>query len=470
MENKRTDLSPEKVFGNKDNYFNWGRWVSPVLEYEAWLDWCKTKHAKEFGLIDKEPVIFSIDGNYFIPKNGAYKQIEDWAAKEYESGDFVISEKIIGIAERLSNECLKMADGLNSDLSFDDFKKAIELISDIRFPWASCFPIGDTGEKFLHKYASEKNITIQDATELIPHLPNSLNDDQKKLSELRSLIESKGLEFDIEKIRQADPKLASDIEKHQKDTEYIGTHHFWGDERTVGRLLEAVKNSSPVKEETSLTENKIKGLDIIARATKWRLECAQSSAYLAYKLRPFMTKVAKDHGLEYNDIIFLLSDEIKDLIENNTDYLETIRQRQEAPGIVKIDGCIYVVVGEVLDSWIEFFGLANEHKKVDEFKGSIGSKGYARGVVAIVLKPSDQAKVMPGMVLVAPETTPDYIPSMGKAAAFVTDQGGITSHAAIVAREMRKPCIIGTKIATQVLKDGDMVEVDADNGVVRIIK
>ena len=59
---------------------------------------------------------------------------------------------------------------------------------------------------------------------------------------------------------------------------------------------------------------------------------------------------------------------------------------------------------------------------------------------------------------------------MKKAGAFVTNEGGITCHAAIVAREMKKPCIIGTKIATKVLKDGDLVEVDAENGVVRVIK
>jgi pyruvate,water dikinase len=58
---------------------------------------------------------------------------------------------------------------------------------------------------------------------------------------------------------------------------------------------------------------------------------------------------------------------------------------------------------------------------------------------------------------------------MRKAGAIITDIGGITSHAAIVSREMKKPCIIATKIATQVLKDGDLVEVDADNGVVRIL-
>ncbi len=59
---------------------------------------------------------------------------------------------------------------------------------------------------------------------------------------------------------------------------------------------------------------------------------------------------------------------------------------------------------------------------------------------------------------------------MKKAIGFITDEGGITCHAAIVAREMNKHCIIGTKIVTKVLKDGDLVEVDADKGVVKIFK
>lgn len=66
-------------------------------------------------------------------------------------------------------------------------------------------------------------------------------------------------------------------------------------------------------------------------------------------------------------------------------------------------------------------------------------------------------------------TNPDLIIAMGKAAAIVTEEGGITSHAAIVSREMKKPCIIATKNATQVLQDGDMVEVDADKGVIKIL-
>ena len=74
-----------------------------------------------------------------------------------------------------------------------------------------------------------------------------------------------------------------------------------------------------------------------------------------------------------------------------------------------------------------------------------------------------------GDILVSPMTTPNFVPAMKLAAAIVTDEGGVMCHAAIVAREMKKPCIIGTKIATKVLKDGDIVEVDADKGVVKIL-
>ena len=62
------------------------------------------------------------------------------------------------------------------------------------------------------------------------------------------------------------------------------------------------------------------------------------------------------------------------------------------------------------------------------------------------------------------------VSAMIKALAIVTDIGGLMSHAAIISRELKIPCIIGTKIATQVLHDGDLVEVDANNGIIKILK
>ncbi len=105
-----------------------------------------------------------------------------------------------------------------------------------------------------------------------------------------------------------------------------------------------------------------------------------------------------------------------------------------------------------------------------EAKGQIAFKGKVSGIVRIVKNRKQAAEVGVGDIIVSPMTTPDFIDAMKKAAAFVTDEGGITCHAAIVAREMKKPCVIGTKIATQIFKDGDMVEVDAEKGIVRIVK
>jgi pyruvate,water dikinase len=108
-------------------------------------------------------------------------------------------------------------------------------------------------------------------------------------------------------------------------------------------------------------------------------------------------------------------------------------------------------------------------EEVRELKGQVAYKGKVSGKVRIVLTWDEAENFQDNEILVTSMTTPDFLPIMKKAAAFVTDEGGITCHAAIVARETKKPCIIGTKVATQVLADGDEVEVDADNGVVKII-
>ncbi len=108
-------------------------------------------------------------------------------------------------------------------------------------------------------------------------------------------------------------------------------------------------------------------------------------------------------------------------------------------------------------------------ENLKEIKGQTAMGGKVRGPVRILHKKAEIPELQDGEVLVTTMTTPDYLPAMNKAIAFITDEGGITCHAAIVAREIGKPCIIGTKIATRALKTGDLVEVDADNGVIKIL-
>lgn len=108
--------------------------------------------------------------------------------------------------------------------------------------------------------------------------------------------------------------------------------------------------------------------------------------------------------------------------------------------------------------------------KHNEIKGQIACKWKTKWIAKIVIHPNDLNKVWKWDILVSQTTFPSFIWAMQKALAFITDEWWITCHAAIISREMNKPCIIGTKIATKVLKDGDLVEVDAENGVVRVLE
>ncbi|KND47451.1 MAG: pyruvate, water dikinase [Parcubacteria bacterium C7867-004] len=148
---------------------------------------------------------------------------------------------------------------------------------------------------------------------------------------------------------------------------------------------------------------------------------------------------------------------------------ETLEARMN--GVVSVDGKERFVMS--LEQFAkehpkyEFEGLFDAVDQVSEVKGQVAQKGMVTGRVRIVKNKMQMTNVTDGDILVSPMTTPDFLSAMHRAAAFVTDEGGIMCHAAIVARELKKPCVIGAKIATKVFKDGDMVEVDAEKGIVR---
>ncbi len=92
------------------------------------------------------------------------------------------------------------------------------------------------------------------------------------------------------------------------------------------------------------------------------------------------------------------------------------------------------------------------------------SPGIARGNVRVLRRPEEGARLIAGEILVAPMTSPDWVPTIRRAAALVTDSGGVTSHAAIVSRELHIPCVVGTRTATRVLRDGEEITVDGSKG------
>ena len=148
-----------------------------------------------------------------------------------------------------------------------------------------------------------------------------------------------------------------------------------------------------------------------------------------------------------------------------------ILKRKEGISLIITNGKVERYTGKQAKAVLEqLLAESAPTDKINSIKGIPASKGIAKGLV-FVGKDGYYAsrKIKKGQILVASMTTVDYLPAMKKASAIVTDDGGITSHAAIISRELGIPCIVGTKIATKVLKDGDLVEVNANKGEVKIL-
>ena len=132
---------------------------------------------------------------------------------------------------------------------------------------------------------------------------------------------------------------------------------------------------------------------------------------------------------------------------------------------------VYYIAGEKIKNGPnKFMKLVETEGNSNTLRGDCACPGVIKSRVNLILNISHIFKFKKGDILVAPFTNVNYLPIMNRAAAILTETGGLTSHAAIVARELKKPCVVGIKNLIATLKDGDLVEVDADKGVVKIVK
>lgn len=183
-------------------------------------------------------------------------------------------------------------------------------------------------------------------------------------------------------------------------------------------------------------------------------------------------EIANRMKIDLQDISYVTEEEIIDFLSNGIIIpKEMINERKKGFVIYfNQEKSIVCKSGKDITPILNELGIVIFEEFSEEIKGIPASSGKAKGIVKIVKGVSDLSKIQKGDILVAVTTHPDYVPAMQKAVAIVTDEGGITSHAAIVSRELELPCIVGTKYATKSLKDGDYIEVDVDLGIIRKIK
>ncbi len=198
--------------------------------------------------------------------------------------------------------------------------------------------------------------------------------------------------------------------------------------------------------------------------TKFHRRYAQLRAL--YAMRRVFAEIERRFNLSFAQSRLLLTQEYRQLLVDGTFDPAVLKEREKLCVLYAEKGASVVFLGAEAK---KMAGEAEERHDLSasQLSGQCASLGKAKGAAKIILSPADSPKMRQGDILVAIATNPDIVPAMKKAAAIVTEQGGVTCHAAIVSRELGIPCVIGKKIATKWLNVGDLVEVDAAKGIVR---
>jgi len=196
----------------------------------------------------------------------------------------------------------------------------------------------------------------------------------------------------------------------------------------------------------------------------WRDERKVFLQMLSLGFRKVALGAAKEFKVDPKVVEFAFFKEADEIPQNPQKFLE--RKDKSLLLIPKGQDFGQIIVGHEVESFFQEFMASSE---VKEIKGIVASPGKVVGKANVILRQHQFFEFEEGDILVTTMTRPEFVPLMKKASAIITDEGGLTCHAAIVSRELKKPCIVGTKEATRVLKTGDRVEVDANSGIVRKI-
>ena len=185
----------------------------------------------------------------------------------------------------------------------------------------------------------------------------------------------------------------------------------------------------------------------------------------------FLQQFSALTGIEADKLQWFNYEDIYDFVLSKKKFVEEeYEKRRKAYFLSNENGTLTYLIGNDATKKIKEY-YSQDLQGIIEIKGVCSSPGKISGRVKVCSGYQEAIKkVELGDILVTGMTLLDYAPAMRKAAAIITDEGGITCHAAIVSREMGKPCLTSTKIATQVLKDNDLIELDGNNGIITIIK
>ena len=240
---------------------------------------------------------------------------------------------------------------------------------------------------------------------------------------------------------------------------------------------ERERNSKMLKNQNELIEqiklpNNLQHLFIIARDIIWLKDFRKYCIWHGHYVLDMLTKeVARRLNISHKQANYFLAGEVEQALETGRADENLLNERIKYSVFWANEDGYKLYYGAEAKKLINNLDVEKVEVDVEAgFKGTCAYPGQVKGKVKIVNSVDQINKVEPGEIMLALTTYPALLPAMKKAGAIISEDGGITCHAAIVARELKIPCVVGVKKITSLLKDGDQVEVDATSGIIKKIK
>ncbi len=271
--------------------------------------------------------------------------------------------------------------------------------------------------------------------------------------------------YELKKIFQNKKGVALNKAIHEHVLRYSWLQNDYSGEYRISIEDIAARRAETLNEKSSVRPRKIaKPKNVkewISFLTFIRDERKKCNLIATGLLDRYLKKECLARGIDYARAVMLTVDEFEKSKNRNIKNYKGVRTVHIAKD--GVDDLSQKVWDTAVDEgkWI---GDKNE------FSGISAMSGIVVGVAKVILQRSDFPKLKQGEIIVASMTRPEFSPILGKCSGIITNEGGVTSHAAIIARELKKPCVIGTSIATKLIHDGDTVRVNGDNGTITILK
>ncbi len=488
--------------GEKPHWFQWERQatVHPImLCMEAWMEPMKKEYGRPW------PTTVMIYNSDLVGWYNLWPELLDYG--QYLIDMFSDDEKLAELDLELKRQ-MKELEGMFERFDRVTFRSASdsELLGayeEIHKRWVRWFvpggltePIGHQGEKLLARFLEKRLDAQQRVSSAISTLTTSTRESFSR-KELRELLEiviakssgvaSEALDADIDAILETHVKKYYWIHNNYFTTEVLDYHFFLKELKVASekyhdpkKQLESMKQELHCVQEEK--ERLMKELDFGADERKlvklldvfaWYQDCRKEyTMRMLHYLELILAEIGARKGIPAKDMKYSMASEIPEIMAGKFDS-KKLKERMRRCLFYwdNVEEKFEFGSGQFsLDKEKEIFHAIKHEDDIVEVSGMVASKGIVRGRARVTMSAKDAALIEKGEILVTSMTTPDFVTALKRAAAVVTNEGGVLCHAAVISREFGIPCIVGTRIATKVFKTGDMIEVDGSLGVVKKIR